>query len=256
MLLIPAIDLQGGRCVRLRQGRFDEATVFAEDPVAQATDWVRQGARRLHLVDLDGAQEGTPQNREAIAAIARAHPSLPLQVGGGIRSRTTIAEYLAAGVDSVIVGTRAIQEPDWADAMIQAFPGRLWIGLDARDGRLAVAGWVEDSEYEVIATARRFDGPGIAGFVFTDIQRDGMMAGYDIEGTAALARAVRRPVLASGGVSQRVDVQRLAAAEPLGVTGAIVGRALYEGRLELAEAQAWLDANASSEPDAGAPEAM
>lgn len=241
MQLIPAIDLKDGQCVRLRQGRFDEVTVFSADPVAQAEDWLNQGARRLHLVDLDGARAGTPQNTAAIRAIRARTPELPVQVGGGIRSAETVAQYLALGVTQVVVGTMAVEDPDRFAALCAQFPGRIIAGIDVRDGRAATAGWESTSEHLASDLGRAVADAGAAAIIFTDIQRDGMMGGVNAEATAALARATGLPIYASGGVSSLADVRALAPTHASGVAGAIVGRALYEGRLCLAEAQVLLD---------------
>ncbi len=244
MLIIPAIDLKEGQCVRLRQGRMEEATVFGDDPVAMAGRWVGEGARRLHIVDLDGAFAGGPRNAEAIAAVCAAYPDLPVQLGGGIRDLPTIARYLDAGVEFVIVGTQAVREPAFVGEAAAAFPGRVMVGLDARDGRVAVAGWAEDSELGALDLARRFEDRGVAAIVYTDIARDGMLQGVNARATAELAGAIRIPVIASGGVSSAADIERLLQASAQGIAGAIVGRALYEGALDLASAQALADAGA------------
>ncbi len=200
MLLIPAIDLKDGRCVRLRQGRMEDETIFADDPVEMAGRWAAAGARRLHLVDLNGAFAGAPVNGAAIRAIAAAHPELPIQVGGGIRDEATIAAYLAAGVRWCIIGTQAVKEPAFVARACQAFPGHVIVGLDARDGQVAIQGWAELTPHRVEDLARRFEGDGVSAIVYTDIGRDGMMTGPNVEATRALARAIRIPVIASGGI--------------------------------------------------------
>ena len=235
MLVIPAIDLKNGRCVRLRQGRMADETVFDDDPVAVADRWVAAGAERLHLVDLDGAVQGEPAHEATIHAIARAHPELALQIGGGIRSRETALRYLDAGVDYAIVGTRAVREPAFVEALCAEAPGQVCVGLDARGGYVATDGWEQTSEVAAVDLARRFEDAGVAALIFTDIGRDGMMAGCNVEATRELARAVTIPVIASGGVSSLEDVRRLAAS-PEGIAGAIVGRAIYDGGMELAAA--------------------
>ncbi len=241
MLLIPAIDLKEGQCVRLRQGKMEDDTVFSDDPVAMAGKWVEAGARRLHIVDLDGAFAGKPKNAEVIHAIAEAHPDLRIQIGGGIRDEDTIAGYLDAGVSYVIIGTKAVQEPHFINEVCAEFPNRIIVGLDAKDGKVAVDGWSKLSKHDVIDMAQRFEQDGVEAIVYTDISRDGMMQGVNIESTVKLAQAVHIPVIASGGITNMDDIKALAAVEDEGIMGAITGRAIYEGTIDLAEAQAWLD---------------
>lgn len=241
MLVIPAIDLKDGQCVRLRQGRMDEATVFSDDPPAMAAHWVAQGARRLHLVDLDGAFAGAPVNGEAVRAIARAHPHLPVQIGGGIRSAETIEAYLQAGVRYVIIGTRAVREPEFVARMCRQFPDRIIVGIDARAGLVAADGWAEVTAVRAVDLARRFAADGVSAIVYTDIERDGMLGGVNLEATLAVA-AAGIPVIASGGVTDLDDIRALKAVAARGILGAITGRALYEGTLDLAAAQALCDA--------------
>lgn len=241
MLVIPAIDLKDGQCVRLKQGRMDDATSYGDDPVAMAARWVEAGARRLHLVDLNGAFEGKPINGEAVTAIARAYPDLPIQIGGGIRSAETIEHYLAAGVSYVIIGTKAVKEPDFVGEMCRRFPGHVIVGLDARDGFVATDGWAEVSTIKAVDLAKRFADDGVSSIVYTDIARDGMMQGVNVEQTAALARDGGLPVIASGGVTDLKDIRALAEVADSGVIGAITGRAIYEGSLDVAEAQALCD---------------
>ncbi len=243
MLLIPAIDLKDGKCVRLRQGRMEDSTVFSDDPLAMAEQWVKAGARRLHLVDLNGAFAGKPQNAEVVRRIAEAFPELPIQVGGGIRSEETVEAYLAAGVRYVIIGTKAVQEPHFISDLCMTFPGHVIVGLDARDGRVAVDGWSKLSKHGVVDLAQRFERDGVEAIVYTDIGRDGMMQGVNIEATVRLAQAVSIPVIASGGVTDMRDIQALCEVEAEGVAGTILGRALYEGTLDLAEAQRFVDAH-------------
>ena len=229
MEIIPAIDLRGGRCVRLRQGNYDDDTVFGDDPAAMAAHWVSQGAERLHLVDLDGARAGRPSNLDCVRAILRRVP-VPCQFGGGVRSNETVAELLAAGLDRVIVGTRALAEPEWFATLCRAFPGQVCLGLDARDGKVATEGWTQTSTIAAVDLARQLAELPMAAIIFTDISRDGMMGGVNLAAMRELKESVSTPVIASGGVTTLDDVQALAA---LGVAGCIVGRALYEHRILL-----------------------
>jgi phosphoribosylformimino-5-aminoimidazole carboxamide ribotide isomerase len=243
-LLIPAIDLKDGCCVRLEQGRMEDVTVFSDDPVATARHWRDQGCRRLHLVDLDGAFAGTPKNRDAIHAITRAIGEIPIQVGGGIRDEETIGAYLEAGVSQVIVGTRAIEDPDFLAAAATRFPGSLILGLDAREGYLAVSGWDETSTVEAVGFAREVSELPLAGIVYTDIARDGMLTGVNVEATVALAEAGALPVIASGGVTNLDDVGALVSAFENSsgeLLGAITGRAIYSGTLDFRAGQALFD---------------
>lgn len=241
MLLIPAIDLKDGKCVRLRQGRMEEDTVFSDDPVAVADRWVAEGARRLHIVDLNGAFTGRPVNADAIRRIAEAHPDIPLQVGGGIRDDETIEHYLEMGVSYVIIGTNAVNVPHFVGDACSEFPGHIMVGLDAKGGKVAIDGWSKLSNHDVIDIAQRFEREGVEAIVYTDINRDGMMGGVNIEATVELARAITIPVIASGGVSSLDDIRRLCEAQGDGVMGAVVGRALYEGGLDFIEAQKLAD---------------
>ncbi|HDP88744.1 MAG TPA: 1-(5-phosphoribosyl)-5-[(5-phosphoribosylamino)methylideneamino]imidazole-4-carboxamide isomerase [Thioalkalivibrio sp.] len=241
MLLIPAIDLKEGKCVRLRQGRMEDSTVFSDDPVAIATQWVEQGARRLHLVDLDGAFAGKPMNMGVIEAIARAHPDIPIQVGGGIRDEDTVQAYLDAGVQYTIIGTKAVSAPHFVNDLCLEFPGHIIVGLDAKDGKVAIDGWSKLSHHDVIDLAQHFESDGVAAIVYTDISRDGMMQGVNVEATRRLAEAIHIPVIASGGVSNIDDIKALCETGEEGIQGAILGRALYEGAIDLAEAQALAD---------------
>lgn len=241
LLIIPAIDLKDGKCVRLRQGDMDRETVFSDDPVATAQRWVKAGARRLHIVDLNGAQAGRPQNADAVAAIAAAFPELPIQVGGGIRDEATIQAYLDLGVRYVILGTKAVNAPHFVSDVCAEFPGHIIVGLDAKDGKVAIDGWSKLSGHDVIDLAQKFQDDGVEAIVYTDINRDGMMTGVNVEATARLATAVSIPVIASGGITNLDDVRRLCAVADTGIVGAITGRALYEGTLDLAGAQALAD---------------
>jgi phosphoribosylformimino-5-aminoimidazole carboxamide ribotide isomerase len=234
MLILPAIDLRGGQCVRLRQGDYQQETVFGADPAAMARRWVEQGARFLHLVDLDGAREGRPVNGDSVRAIVRA-AGVPCQLGGGLRTEEDIAAALSWGVARVIIGTRALKDPAWFEGVCRRHPGKVVLGIDARDGRVATAGWLEVSECTALDLARRCAAWPLAAIVYTDISRDGMLAGPNVQALADMAAAVPLPVIASGGVTTLDDIRRLAG---LGLAGCIVGRALYEGRLDLKEAQA------------------
>ena len=241
MLIIPAIDLKDGQCVRLRQGRMEDSTVFSEDPTAMATQWVEQGARRLHLVDLNGAFAGEPVNGDIVKAIAAKHPQLPIQIGGGIRDLATIEAYLDAGVDFAIIGTQAVKEPQFVFDACKAFPGHIIVGLDAKDGMVATDGWASASSFSVIGLAQKFEQAGVSAIVYTDIDRDGMMQGVNIEATVRVAEATGIDVIASGGVTDIEDVRALAEVASAGITGAITGRAIYEGTLDLQEAQTLSD---------------
>ena len=241
MLIIPAIDLKDGQCVRLRQGLMEDSTVFSDDPVAMATQWVEAGTRRLHLVDLNGAFAGEPVNGEVVRAIAKAYPQLPIQIGGGIRSLETIEAYVKAGVSYVIVGTKAVREPDFVTEACQAFPGRVIVGLDAKNGLVATDGWAEVSDVQATDLAKQFDALGVSAIVYTDIARDGMMQGVNVEATVQMAQASSIPVIASGGITNMEDIKALAAVSSKGICGAITGRAIYEGTLDVREAQAYCD---------------
>ncbi|MFA5625968.1 MAG: 1-(5-phosphoribosyl)-5-[(5-phosphoribosylamino)methylideneamino]imidazole-4-carboxamide isomerase [Thiohalomonadaceae bacterium] len=241
MLLIPAIDLKDGKCVRLRQGRMEDTTVFSDDPVAMAGRWVEAGARRLHLVDLNGAFAGRPMNRDVVHAIAAAFPDLPIQVGGGIRDEDTVQAYLDAGVQYVIIGTKAVSHPGFIGDLCVEFPGHVIVGLDAKDGKVAVDGWSKLSKHDVIDLAKHFEQDGVSAIVYTDIGRDGMMSGVNVEATVRLAQAVTIPVIASGGITNLDDVRALCAVAGEGITGAITGRAIYEGSLDFAEGQRLAD---------------
>ncbi|MGB7550344.1 MAG: 1-(5-phosphoribosyl)-5-[(5-phosphoribosylamino)methylideneamino]imidazole-4-carboxamide isomerase [Chromatiaceae bacterium] len=242
MLLIPAIDLKDGRCVRLRQGRMEDETIFSDDPVQIAGRWVNAGARRLHLVDLNGAFAGEPVNGTAIRAIAAAYPDLPIQVGGGIRDEATIAAYLEAGVSYCIIGTQAVKDPAFVARACRAFPGHVIVGLDAREGQVAIKGWAEITDHRVEELAGRFEGDGVTAIVYTDIGRDGMMTGPNVAATRALAEAIRIPVIASGGITNLDDIRALCAVAASGIGAAITGRAIYEGTLDFAEGQRLADA--------------
>lgn len=247
MLLIPAIDLKDGQCVRLKQGDMDQATVFAEDPAAQARHWVEQGARRLHLVDLNGAFAGKPRNEAAIRAIVKAvGDEVPVQLGGGIRDLETVERYLDGGVSYVIIGTAAVKNPGFLKDACTAFGGHIIVGLDARDGKVATDGWSKLTGHEVIDLAKKFEDYGCEAIIYTDIGRDGMLQGINLEATVRLAQAVRIPVIASGGLSNEADIDALCDIEAEGVNGVICGRAIYSGDLDFSAAQRRADARAQA----------
>jgi phosphoribosylformimino-5-aminoimidazole carboxamide ribotide isomerase len=242
MLIIPAIDLKDGRCVRLKQGKMEEATVFSDDPAAMARHWVDQGARRLHLVDLNGAFAGKPRNEEAVKAVLRAiGDRVPVQLGGGVRDLDTVERYLDDGISFVIIGTAAVKTPGFLHDACYAFPGHVMVALDARDGKVAVDGWSKMTGHDVIDLAKKFQDYGVEAIIHTDIGRDGMMTGLNVRASVELARALTVPVIASGGITSLEDVRSLCAAEQEGIVAAITGRALYEGKLDFAEAQKLAD---------------
>lgn len=237
MLVIPAIDLKNGQCVRLKQGRMEDNTVFSDDPVAVAGRWVEAGARRLHVVDLDGAFAGEPVNAEIVHKIIEAHPDLEVQIGGGIRDEDTIQTYLDAGARYVIVGTKAVTAPHFVADICVEFPGHIIIGLDAKDGKVAINGWSKLSNHDVIDMAQRFEEEGVTAIIYTDISRDGMMQGVNVDATVKLAQSIHIPVIASGGITNMDDIKALCAVADEGIMGAITGRAIYEGTLDFAAAQ-------------------
>ena len=241
MLLIPAIDLKDGECVRLRQGLMDDATVFSGDIVAMAERWVNQGARRLHMVDLNGAFEGKPVNGDAVYQVREAFPDLPIQIGGGIRDLETIEAYLKAGVSYCIIGTKAVHNPEFVAEACKAFPGHIMVGLDAKEGMVAINGWAEVTDHNVVELGKQFEDDGVEAIIYTDIGRDGMMQGVNIEATQNLAKALNIPIIASGGITNLDDIRALATIEQDGVNGAITGRAIYEGSLDFKEGQALSD---------------
>jgi phosphoribosylformimino-5-aminoimidazole carboxamide ribotide isomerase len=244
VLLIPAIDLKDGQCVRLRQGRMDDSTVFSSDPVAMAAHWKDQGARRLHIVDLDGAFAGVPRNGDLIREMVAVMGDVPVQVGGGIRTEAIIEAYLDAGVQGLILGTKAVNEPDFLRAMARAYAGKILLGLDARGGVVATEGWDKETGIQALDFVRDITELPLAGIVYTDIDRDGMMQGLNVASTVALAKAAQLPVVASGGVTELADLQALKDAfveDTALLLGAITGRAIYEGTLEVAAGQALLD---------------
>ncbi len=237
MLVIPAIDLKDGKCVRLRQGDMADETIYDDDPVEVARRWVEAGAQRLHLVDLNGAFAGRPVNGAVIRRIADTFPEVPIQVGGGIRDEDTVQAYLDAGVQYVIIGTQAINAPHFVEDICMEFPSHIIVGLDAKNGKVAIDGWSKLSHHDVIDMAQRFEQMGVEAIIYTDISRDGMLSGVNIEATVALARAIRIPVIASGGITNLDDIRALLAVEDEGISGAITGRAIYEGTLDFVEAQ-------------------
>lgn len=241
MMLIPAIDIKDGKCVRLRQGRMDDETIYSDDPVATAARWVAAGARRLHVVDLNGAFEGSPVNSEVIREISQAFPQVPVQVGGGIRDEETIQTYLDAGVRYVIIGTKAVTTPHFVSDICLEFPGHVIVGLDVRDGKVAIEGWSKLSRHDAVDLARHFEEDGVEAIIFTDIRRDGMMTGLNLDATVAFARTLRIPVFASGGVTNLDDIRALAMVESEGIAGAVTGRAIYEGTLDFHAAQVLAD---------------
>lgn len=245
MLIIPAIDLKDGKCVRLKQGDMDQATIFSEDPPAMARHWIDLGAKRLHVVDLNGAQAGKPRNEAEIRAIVQAAGDIPVQLGGGIRDLDTIERYLDDGVSYVIIGTAAVKTPGFLHDACGAFPGHVMVALDARDGKVAVEGWSKMTRHEVVDLAKKFEDYGVEAIIYTDIGRDGMLTGVNIDATVRLARELSVPVIASGGISDLKDIAALCEVESEGIIGAITGRALYQGTLDFAQAVAAAEARAS-----------
>ncbi|MBE9562386.1 MAG: 1-(5-phosphoribosyl)-5-[(5-phosphoribosylamino)methylideneamino]imidazole-4-carboxamide isomerase [Proteobacteria bacterium] len=241
MLVIPAIDLKDGQCVRLKQGRMEDDTVFSNEPIKMAERWINAGACRLHIVDLNGAFAGKPVNASVIQKITATYPDIPIQVGGGIRDKDTIQTYLDIGVEYVIIGTKAVEEPDFIAEICQMFPGHIIVGLDARDGKVATDGWSKISEHNAIDMAKKFAQDGVEAIIYTDISRDGMMQGLNVESTVELAQAISIPVIAAGGVTTIDDISALCKVADQGISGAITGRAIYEGTLDFAEAQKLAD---------------
>lgn len=242
MLLIPAIDLKDGHCVRLRQGALDDVTVFSDDPAAIAEQWLDQGAQRLHLVDLNGAFAGKPVNKKAISAILKAlGDEIPVQIGGGIRDLDTIETYLDMGMRYVIVGTAAVKSPGFLRDACSAFPGSIIVGLDAKDGKVATDGWSKISGHDVLDLAKKFEDYGCESIIYTDIGRDGMLSGVNIEATVRLAQHVNIPIIASGGVTDLKDIQALCDVKNEGIEGVILGRSIYEGTLDFSKAQTLAD---------------
>lgn len=241
MLLIPAIDLKDGKCVRLRQGRMEDSTVFSNSPVDMAARWVEEGARRLHLVDLNGAFEGKPINGEVVQQITARFPHIPVQIGGGIRDAATIQAYIDSGVQYCIIGTKAVQDPQFVIDVCKQFPGHIIVGIDAKNGMVATDGWAEVSSVSAIELAKQFEQAGVSAIVYTDIARDGMMQGVNVAETAHLAQSISIPVIASGGVTNMNDINALCEVADQGIMGAILGRSIYEGTISLADAQRYVD---------------
>ena len=246
MILIPAIDLKDGHCVRLKQGDMDQSTTFGEDPGAMARRWLDAGARRLHLVDLNGAFAGSPKNHAAIKSILKAVQAgtgaeIPVQLGGGIRDLDTIEQYIDDGIHYVIIGTAAVKNPGFLKDACSAFGGHIIVGLDAKDGKVATDGWSKLTGHEVVDLAKKFEDYGVESIIYTDIGRDGMLSGVNVDATVRLAQALSIPVIASGGLSNMADIEQLCAVETEGVEGVICGRAIYSGDLDFAEAQARAD---------------
>lgn len=242
MLIIPAIDLKDGKCVRLKQGDMNDATIFSEDPGAMARQWLDQGARRLHVVDLNGAAAGKPKNAAAIKTIVKAvGTDLPIQLGGGIRDLDTIETYIDAGISYIIIGTAAVKTPGFLQDACTAFQGHIIVALDAKDGKVAVDGWSKMTGHDVIDLAKKFEDYGVEAVIYTDIGRDGMLTGVNIDATVALAQQLNVPVIASGGITDLEDVKKLCAVQGEGIMGAITGRAVYQGTLDFAEAQKLAD---------------
>ena len=237
MLIIPAIDIKNGKCVRLSQGQMDHETIYSENPLDVANKWVEEGAERIHIVDLDGAIEGKPVNVDIIHSIVEAYPNIPLQVGGGIRDEDTIQTYLDVGVSYVIIGTRAVTTPHFVSDVCLEFPGHIIVGLDAKNGKLATDGWSKLSNHDANDMAQRFEEDGVAAIIFTDINRDGMLNSLNIEATVNLCSKISIPVIASGGVASLKDIRSLCEITEEGIFGVITGRAIYEGTLDFAEAQ-------------------
>lgn len=242
MLIIPAIDLKDGKCVRLKQGVMNDATIFSDDPGATAAHWLRLGAKRLHVVDLNGAAAGRPRNEQAIKAIVKAvGDKVPIQLGGGIRDLDTIEAYLDSGISYIIIGTAAVKTPGFLHDACSAFLGHIMVALDAKDGKVAVDGWSKMTGHDVVDLAKKFQDYGVEAVIYTDIGRDGMLSGVNIDATVALARELTVPVIASGGITDLDDVKALCEVESEGIMGAITGRAVYQGTLDFAAAQKLAD---------------
>jgi len=242
MLIIPAIDLKEGKCVRLEQGLMEKATIYSDDPATTAKHWEAQGAELLHVVDLDGAFAGSPRNLDAIIAI-RGAIKIPIEVGGGIRDMSTVGKLVSIGIDWIILGTAAIQNPSFVQAACSAFPGKIIVGIDAKDGLVAIKGWAEVTTVTAVDLAKQMQDHGVIAIIYTDIKRDGMLSGPNIEATRDLAKALHIPVIASGGVHTMKDIENLMAVRHAGVTGVITGKAIYSGSLDLKEAITFIKMN-------------
>ena len=241
MLIIPAIDLKDGQCVRLRRGVMEDTTVFSDDPCEMATQWVGEGARRLHLVDLNGAIEGKPVNAECVNEITKAFPDLPVQIGGGIRDIKIANTYIEAGVSYLIIGTMAVTHPEFISELCREFPDRIVVGLDANNGLVATDGWVKQTDINVVELSKKYEQDGVSAIIYTDIARDGMMQGVNVEATANLAKETTIPIIASGGITNLDDIAALLKNAHHGIIGAITGRAIYEGMLDFNDAQTMSD---------------
>lgn len=243
MIIIPAIDLKDGQCVRLRQGLMEDVTVFSDSPIEMAAQWVEQGACRLHLVDLNGASEGRPINAKSVTEISKAFPDLPVQIGGGIRSMQIANTYIEAGISYLIIGTMAVTNPEFISELCRQFPDKVIVGLDANDGLVATKGWTQQTDLNVVDLSKKFEQDGVSAIVYTDIARDGMMQGVNVEATVHLAKQTSIPIIASGGITNMEDISRLLVEAHSGIMGAITGRAIYEGTLDFKQAQQLCDAN-------------
>lgn len=243
MLIIPAIDLKNGQCVRLRQGLMEDTTVFSDNPTEMAAKWVEQGAKRLHLVDLNGAFEGKPINASSVSEITQAFPDLPVQIGGGIRTMEIANTYIEAGISYLIIGTMAVTHPEFVSELCREFPDKIIIGLDANNGLVATEGWAKQTDLQVVDLSKKFEQEGVSSIIYTDIARDGMMQGVNVAATADLAKQTSIPIIASGGITNMDDITSLLAAAHHGIEGAITGRAIYEGTLNFSQAQRLCDEN-------------
>ena len=237
MKIIPAIDIQNGNCVRLRQGDFSQETIFNNSPLDIAEKWVKDGAQRLHIVDLDGARLGEPINIDLISKICKTFPSIPVQIGGGIRDIETARKYINAGASFIIIGTKAVEDPNFVKDLCSEFHKKIIIGIDAKNGEVATEGWVSNSKVNAISLSKKFEDFGVSEIIYTDIEKDGMMGGLNIKATVDLAKEINIPVIASGGVSSNDDLQKINNYEKFGISGVIVGRALYENKINIKEAQ-------------------
>ena len=241
MIIIPAIDLKDGQCVRLRKGIMEDTTVFSNNPTEMASKWVAEGARRLHLVDLNGAFEGKPINADCVNEITKSFPDLPVQIGGGIRDLQTASAYIEAGISYLIIGTMAVTNPDFVEKLCDEFPNKIIVGLDANNGLVATDGWAKQTDIDVVELSKKYEQYGVNSIVYTDIARDGMMQGVNVEATANLAKKTSIPIIASGGITNLDDIAALLKNAHHGIMGAITGRAIYEGQLDFNDAQTMSD---------------